>query len=91
MKKAGYTLIKYMKECNNIHCQQIKDAEVIFVDVNGVGVNLFPQEQGFGLARAIKQQYPSKCVVLYSAEPQYFRKDYNMFDSVLPKNSEGAV
>lgn len=88
MKKAGYSLIRYIKDCNNIHCQQIKDAEIIFVDVNGVGMSLFPQEQGFGLARAIKQQYPSKCIVLYSAEPQYFRKDYKYFDSVLPKNSE---
>lgn len=88
MKKAGYTLIRYIKDCNNIHCEQVKDAEIIFVDVNGVGISLFPQEQGFGLARAIKQQFPSKCIVLYSAEPQYFRKDYKFFDSVLPKNSE---
>lgn len=88
MKKAGYTLIHYMKDCNNIHCEQVKEAEIIFVDVNGVGVNLFPQEQGFGLARAIKLQYPSKCIVIYSAEPQYFRKEYKFFDSVLPKNSE---
>lgn len=88
MKRAGYSSVKYLKDCDNIHCQQIIDADIIFVDVNGVGINLFSTEQGFGLAKAIKRQFPNKCVVLYSAEPQYFRKDYNILDSVLPKNSE---
>lgn len=88
MKKAGYTIVRYLKDCNNIHIQYVVDADIIFVDVNGVAMTLFPKEQGFGLAKAIKEQYPNKCVVLYSAEPQYLRKDYNILDSVLPKNSE---
>lgn len=88
MKKAGYSIIRFLKDCNNIQCQQVVDADIIFVDVNGVAMSLFPKEQGFGLAKAIKEQYPNKCVVLYSAEPQYFNKDYNILDSVLPKNSE---
>ena len=88
MKKAGYSIVRYLKDCNNIHIQYVVDADIIFVDVNGVAMTLFPKEQGFGLAKAIKEQYPNKCVVLYSAEPQYFKKDYNILDSVLPKNSE---
>lgn len=88
MRKAGYSLISWQKDISNVQCRKIIDSDIIFVDVNGVGVNLFPQEQGFGLAKAIKTQYPNKCVVLYSAEPQYLKKDYNSLDSVLPKNSE---
>ena len=88
MKKAGYSIVRYLKDCNNIHIQYVVDADIIFVDVNGVAMTLFPKEQGFGLAKAIKEQYPNKCVVLYSEEPQYFKKDYNILDSVLPKNSE---
>lgn len=88
MKKAGYALVSWIKDCDNIHCDKISLADIIFVDVNGVGTNLFPTEQGFGLAKAIKTQFPKKCVVLYSAEPHYFRKDFNILDAVLPKNSE---
>lgn len=88
IKKAGYSSVKKIKDCNNIHCDQIQNADIIFVDVNGVGLELFPHEQGFGLAKAIKNQYHDKCIVLYSAEPQYFKSDYKILDSILPKNSE---
>lgn len=88
MKKAGYESIKWLKDCDKIDCEFVASSDIIFVDINGVGTSLFPQEQGLGLAKAIKQKFPGKCIVIYSAEPQYLKNDFRMLDAMLPKNSE---
>lgn len=88
IKRAGYTAIKYLKDCTKIDCNQVIEAEIIFVDINGVGTSLFPTDQGLGLAMELKSKFPSKCIVLYSAEPQYLKNEFRALDGILPKNSE---
>lgn len=71
-------------------CADIKNANIIFVDINGVGVTLFPKEQGLGLAEALKRKYPEKYIVLYSAQEKgdRFHKALKVVDSTLSKNAE---
>lgn len=88
IKKSGYSSIKYLKDCDQIDCNQVLESEVIFVDINGVGKNLFPTDQGLGLAVAIKKKFPHKCIVLYSAEQHYLKNEFRILDGILPKNSE---
>ena len=45
----------------------VTEADVIFVDINGVGLEL-SVDQGLGLASALKRKYPNKKIVIYSAE-----------------------
>lgn len=89
LKKAGYNNVKKVTDVKKIDCAEIINAHVIFVDVNGVGLNLFSKEQGLGIAKAIKQKYGnSKKVYLYSAQHQALSLDFNMLDGVLSKNAD---
>lgn len=88
LKNAGWTNTKRIKDITNLDCPDLKNSNVIFVDVNGVGQQLFPKDQGIGLAEAIKKKYPQKHVVLYSALSHHFHKALNVVDAVLEKNAD---
>ena len=64
--------------------------QILFsVDINGVGTQMF-EDQGLGLAAALKDKYPHKAIILYSAEPtgNRFNKKLRKVDDTLPKNAE---
>lgn len=65
---AGWHNTKTIKDVTNMDCADVKNANIIFVDINGVGGLLFPKDQGLGLAEALKRKYPEKYIVLYSAQ-----------------------
>ena len=88
LKKAGWTNTKRIKDVANLDSTDVKNADVIFVDVNGVGCQLFPKDQGLGLAEAIKKKYPQKYIVLYSALSHNFHKAFNVVDTILEKNAD---
>ena len=88
LKNAGWKNTKSIKDIKAIDCPEILAADVIFVDINGVGTSLFPKEQGLGVAVQIKTRYSEKCVVVYSAQPQELHKALSQVDAVLPKNAE---
>lgn len=88
LKNAGWTNTKRIKDITNLDCPDLKNSDVVFVDVNGVGQHLFPKDQGLGLAEAIKNKYPQKHVVLYSALSHHFHKAINAVDAVLEKNAD---
>lgn len=88
LKNAGWTNTKRIKDITNLDCPDLKNSNVIFVDVNGVGKQLFPKDQGLGLAEAIKHKYPDKHVVLYSAVSHHFHKALNVVDAILEKNAD---
>lgn len=89
LKQAGWKNVSYKKDIINIDDSEVQWAHVIFVDINGVGCKLF-NNQGLGLAAAIKAQYPAKKVIIYSAEPtgNRFDTDLRKVDACLPKNAE---
>ena len=88
IKKAGWQNVSYKKDITNLDDTAIHKAHIVFVDINGVGQNLFPKNQGIGLAAAIKNKYPKKQVCIYSAEPHMLDPDLKKVDYTLQKNAE---
>lgn len=89
LKQAGWKNIEYKKDIIDLYDNAILTANIIFVDINGVGCSI-SKKQGLGLAAAIKDKHPNKYVVIYSAEPNgnRFDSDLRKVDDCLPKNAE---
>lgn len=88
LKNAGWIHVKSIKDIKSIDCSDIQNADVIFVDINGVGLSLFPKDQGLGVAKQIKLKYPAKYVGIYSAQPQKLNSALSSFDFVLDKDAD---
>ena len=89
-KETGYINTKRVKDITNLDSMDVRNANVIFVDINGVGKTLFPQDEGLGLAEALKNRYKDKYIVIYSAQEQgnRFHKAFNAVDFQLSKNAD---
>ena len=89
LKKAGWKNTKSIKDITDLDDIRAKEADIIFVDINGVGKSLF-DDQGLGLAAALKKKYESKSVVIYSAETKgdRFHKALREVDGCLSKDAE---
>lgn len=89
LKKAGWSNTRAIKDLTDLDDHKAVDANIIFVDINGVGTQMF-EDQGLGLAAALKDKYPHKAIILYSAEPtgNRFNKKLRKVDDTLPKNAE---
>lgn len=89
LKKAGWINTKAIKDITDLDDIKAREASIIFVDINGVGTQMF-EDQGLGLAAALKDKYPKKTIILYSAEPtgDRFDKKLKKVDDSLPKNAE---
>ncbi|MFS2519760.1 response regulator [Bacteroides xylanisolvens] len=89
LKKAGWKNTNSVKDVCNLGDENVKRSDIIFVDINGVGKNLF-ENQGIGLASALKDKYPNKKIVIYSAETtgDRFDKSLRKVDECLAKNAE---
>ena len=85
----GWTNTKAVKDIKSLSATEVKWANIIFVDVNGVGSALF-NDQGLGLAAAIKMKYPEKKVIIYSAESKrnVFNDSWDKVDKRLSKNAD---
>lgn len=90
LKSAGWVNTKTIKDVTNLDCPDVKNSDVIFVDINGVGEKLFPIDKGLGLAEALKRKYPEKYIVIYSAQEHgdRFHKALKNVDYTLSKNAE---
>ncbi len=88
LKGAGWINTKTIKDVKNLDCLDVKNSDVIFVDINGVGCSLLPKDQGLGLDEAIKSRNQEKFVIIYSAQEQRLHKAFSIVDAVLPKNAE---
>ena len=53
LKKAGWTKTKSVKDVTDLDSIVVTESDIIFVDINGVGLELF-EDQGLGLASALK-------------------------------------
>lgn len=88
--RSGWVHSKLIKDCETLDDQNIVNANILFIDVQGVGVAMGFNDEGLGLALAIKDKYPEKKVVIYSAETQgdRFHEALRKADSFLPKNAD---
>lgn len=89
LKKAGWKNTFSKKDIIDLDDSDVYKSDIIFVDINGVGKNLF-ESQGIGLASALKDKYPTKKIVIYSAETtgDRFDKALRKVDDCLAKNAE---
>ncbi len=87
LQKMGFRHVNVIYEIPSIELSEIKNADVLFIDFNDVGKEIFGEKDGLGAALAIKKRYPQKYVVLYSGSPHMYDNDLRMLDGVLPKNA----
>lgn len=85
----GWINTSWVKDVKSLTAPEVRRADIIFVDINGVGGSLF-NEQGLGLAGGIKRKYPEKRVIIYSEESEHnvFSENWKIVDDRLPKNAD---
>jgi hypothetical protein len=70
LKDHGWTNTHSMVDVKSIDMPQIAKANVLFIDNHGVGKLLKLKDEGLDLVFMIKEKYPEKVVVIYSADSQ---------------------
>lgn len=90
LKGAGWVHSKLIKDIDNLDHPDVKEADILFVDVQGVGVELGFKDEGLGLVEALKEKYPTKKVVIYSvvSEGNRFHNAFTVCDAALSKNAD---
>lgn len=93
LKKAGWKKVSLYpnSDVTDLDNKKIQDAHIIFVDIKGVAKTLFDDE-GLGLAVALKKKYQDKKLVLYSAVPEHktFHEAWSVIDDKIEKNAQPA-
>lgn len=62
LKKSGWKNIKRIDDTANLDAADIRNANIVFVDIKGVGKELMFKNEGVGLAAEIKKKYPKKAL-----------------------------
>ena len=90
LKKMGWDHTKLVSDITFLEQPALLDAQVVFVDIQGVGKAMQYADEGLGLALAIKRRHPKKKVVIYSAEETgaRFHEALQEADYSLPKTAE---
>jgi len=70
LKTAGWLKTSRIKDVDNLEQMEVKEAHIMIVDIQGVGKKLKFKDEGLGLIIALKERYPNKKVIVYSAEDQ---------------------
>lgn len=90
LKQHGYTNTKILKDIQSLDQPEVKNADIFFVDIQGVGKHLSFKDQGLGLVAALKKRYSEKKVVIYSAEQgaNAFHAAFRECDDRLTKDAD---
>ncbi len=84
--KLGYKDIEVKYKYENM--EEFSAYNIIFCDINGVATEIDPYFQGAALAKKIKEMYPDKFVIIFSALDQSldFYPYYSSVDATIIKN-----
>jgi len=87
---SGWLNTTSLKDVTSINQKEITTADIIFVDIQGVGIKMKFSEEGLGLAKALKEKYPNKRIIVYSAEQtgNRFHDTLKIVDDFLPKDAD---
>lgn len=81
-----------IKDIRSLDDFEVNEANIIFVDVQGVGKLLKFKDQGLGLTIALKEKYPNKKLIVYSSEDEgkieTFHRALSIADERLSKNAD---
>jgi hypothetical protein len=91
LEKNGWRNIQKVKDITGTDQQEVRDAHILFIDIQGVGKKMNLSDEGLGITVAIKRKYPNKKVIVYSAEDkghvETFHEGFELSDSQLNKNA----
>lgn len=90
LKRMGWENTKLVTDIGSLEQPALLSANVVFVDIQGVGRLMQHTDEGLGLALAIKRRHPGKKVVIYSAEEKgaRFHEAHQDADYNLPKTAD---
>lgn len=90
LKKSGWINTKLVKDIWNVDDINVKEADIFFVDIQGVGRVLECKDEGLGLALILRKRYPKKKIIIYSAETKgdRFHEGLQKANASLAKNAE---
>ncbi len=90
LKTAGWENTTCVTDIDKIDDKVLVNAHIVFVDVQGVGIELNCKDEGLGLALLIKRRFNDKKVVIYSAvtKGERFHEALRVADDFLEKNAE---
>ncbi len=89
LKDSGWKKVKTVTDIRTLNVPFVKESDIIFVDINGVGKLLELEYEGLDLALMLKQKYPIKKIVIYSANrnSNSFHEAWDICDYKLEKNA----
>lgn len=89
LKDSNWQKVKTVVDIKSLDMPVVRDANIIFVDINGVGKLLNLEFEGLDLALMLKQRYPEKKVIIYSANRNNnsFHTAWDLCDFKLEKNA----
>jgi hypothetical protein len=90
LRKLGWSNVEIVSDIQRLDVDKLKLADIVFLDIQGVGRRLGFADEGLGLARAIRHAYPEKKIVIYSAVTGHdpFAPGFRVADDRLSKNAE---
>jgi DNA-binding NarL/FixJ family response regulator len=92
LKTDGWKNSKRIKDVDSLEQMEVKEAHILIVDIQGVGKKMKFKDEGLGLIIALKEKYPNKRVIVYSAEDQgkiqAFHPGIDAADKRLSKNTD---
>jgi|SRR5690554_1104387 len=92
LEKNGWRNVQKVNDISGTDQQEVREAHILFIDIQGVGKKMKLPDEGLGLTVAIKKKYPNKKVIVYSAEDQgqvkAFHEGFELADSQLSKNAK---
>lgn len=88
LRTNGWRNTEIIDDIIDLNSDQVKKTDLFFVDINDVGKNF--KDQGLGLVIALKEKYPEKKVVIYSAQTdgERFHHAFRIADDQLPKDAD---
>lgn len=89
LRNDGWKNTKLIHDVKSLNIAAIKNADVFFVDINGVGISLGLEHEGLDLALMIKKKFKNKKVVIYSGNKKnnMFHEAWDVCDHRLEKNA----
>ena len=89
LKQSGWKNTKTIVDIKTLDILQIREADIIFIDINGVGKLLKLENEGLDIALMLKRKYPNKKVIIYSANRKHdnFHEAWSLCDYKLEKNA----
>jgi hypothetical protein len=98
LKRMGWEYVKIVTDITSLENPSLVEANVVFVDIQGVGKSMQCSDEGLGLTLAIRRRYPEKKIIIYSAEEEgprfhdgFHAANYSLQKFVDPIRFEDAI